>query len=127
MTDFGKRLDGPGGRRAKPRAPVLLNAALHTVHASRTVTLLDVSMTGARVRVKQSLRLNQQVWLKINPTDIFGTVVWVEGDQCGILFDEPLTEFEAAGFQARGKIVICAGLSADEQLGAEDWHSGLLR
>ena len=50
MAEFGKRLDGPGGRRRATRAPILMSAALHTVGASRTVTIIDVSTTGARLR-----------------------------------------------------------------------------
>ena len=127
MTDFGKRRDGPGGRRAAAREPVLLNAALLTLRASRTVTLLDVSRTGARMRVKQPLCLGQQIWLKVNPADIFGTIVWMKGHDCGLLFDAPLSPDEAASLQARGKVVFCAGLTEDEQLGAEDWQYGLMR
>jgi len=127
MGDFGKRLDGPGGRREAPREPVLLNAALLTLQASRPVTLVDVSKTGARLRGKESLSRGQQIWLKINPSDIFGTVVWVDGEECGILFDEPLADVDVASLQARGKVIIVLGLSVDEQLGAEDWQSGLMR
>lgn len=127
MTKFGKRLDGPGGRRAMPREPVLLNAALMTMSASGSVTLLDVSKAGARMRVKERLFLRQQVWLKINPADIFGTIIWIDGDECGLLFDTPLTDDEVAGLQARGRVIFCAGLSAEEQLGAEDWQSGMMR
>lgn len=127
MGDFGKRLDGPGGRRAAPREPVLLNAALLTVQSSRSVTLLDVSRTGARMRVKEPLSLGQQIWLKVVPADIFGTVVWMDGDECGLLFDASLTAAEAATLQARGKVVFHSGLTEEEQLGAEDWQSGLMR
>lgn len=127
MADFGKRRDGPGGRRAAAREPVLLNAALLTLRASRTVTLLDVSATGARMRVKEPLFLGQEIWLKINPADLFATIVWLDAEECGILFDQPLTEAEAAALQARGKVVFCAGLTTDEQLGAEDWNTGLMR
>lgn len=127
MTEFGKRLDGPGGRRAVPREPVLLNAALLTLSASDTVTLLDVSKTGARIRIKEAPFLRQHVWLKINPADIFGIIIWVEGDECGMLFDSPLADDEVVSLQARGRVIFCAGLSAEEQLGAEDWQSGLMR
>lgn len=127
MNGFGKRLDGPGGRRAAAREPVLLNAAMLTPRASRTVTLLDVSTTGARMRLKEPLSLGQQIWLKINPADIFGTIVWLDHGECGIRFDVALTDAEAAALQARGKVVFCAGLSVDEQLGAEDWEWGLMR
>ena len=127
MGDFGKRLDGPGGRRAAPREPVLLNAGLRTMQSSRSVTLLDVSRTGARMRVKEQLSLGQQIWLKVPPADIFGTIVWMDGDECGLLFDASLTPAEAGALQARGKVVFCAGLTEEEQLGAEDWQSGLMR
>ena len=127
MGNFGKRLDGPGGRRAAAREPVLLNAALLTVRTSRPVTVVDVSKTGARLRVREPLFRGQQIWLKINPSDLFGTVVWVDGEECGILFDDPLADAEVASLQARGKVVIFVGLSPDEQLGAEDWQSGFMR
>ena len=127
MRDFGKRLDGPGGRREAPREPVLLNAALLTVQASRPVTLVDVSKTGARIRVRERLAKGQQIWLKIDPSDIFGVVVWVDGEECGILFDEPLDNDDVASLQARGKVIVILGLSPEEQLGAEDWQAGLMR
>jgi len=50
MTAFGKRLDGPGGRRHSARAPVLMSAAMHAVGTSQTVSLVDVSRTGAKLR-----------------------------------------------------------------------------
>ena len=127
MRDFGKRLDGPGGRRVAAREPVLLNAALLTLRASRPVTLVDVSKTGARLRVREPLSQGQQIWLKINPIEIFGTVVWIDGEECGVLFDEPLADAEVASLQTRGKVIIVLGLCLDEQLGAEDWQSGLMR
>lgn len=127
MTDFGKRLDGPGGRRAAPREPVLLNAALLTLRTSRPVTLVDVSKTGARLRVREPLTRGQQIWLKVNRSDLFGTVVWVDGEECGVLFDASLADAEVASLQARGKVVMILGLSSDEQLGAEDWQSGFMR
>ena len=127
MRDFGNRRDGPGGRRVAAREPVLLNAALLTLETSRPVILVDVSKTGARLRVREALSRGQQIWLKINPVDIFGTVVWVDGEECGVLFDEPLADAEVTSLQARGKVIIVLGLSLDEQLGAEDWQSGLMR
>ena len=127
MHDFGKRKDGPGGRRGTDRDPVLLNAALMTLSVSKIVTLLDVSKTGTRMRAELPLFIGQEIWLKINPLDIFGTVAWVENNESGIIFDEPLTDEEAASLKARGKLVFCAGLSREEQLGAEDWQRGLMR
>lgn len=127
MTDFGKRLDGPGGRRAAPREPVLLTAALLTVGCSRPVIILDLSETGAQMQVHQPLRDGQQVWIKAAPIEVFGTVVWIDGEQCGIAFDESLAEDELALLQANGRIVIDRRLSPDQQLAVEDWKTGLAR
>ncbi len=127
MTKFGKRPDGPGGRRAAPRAPVLMSAAMHALGSSQTVSLLDVSQTGAKLRTRVPLKLDQHVWIKIAPNDVFGSVVWAEGDECGIQFDTPLSNEEAANLQARGKVVIMPRLSLEEQLAVEDWKSGFVR
>ena len=127
MNTFGKRLDGPGGRRVAARAPVLLRAALNTMTSSRPVTLFDVSANGAQISMPQPLHSGQQLWLKIDSTIIFGSVVWVKDEMCGIAFDDPLNDETLTMLQARGKVVTILGLSADEQLGAEDWESGFTR
>jgi hypothetical protein len=126
-TDFGKRMDGPGGRRAATRKPVLLRAALHTLEHSRGATLYDVSATGAQMNMPVPLKLGQEVWLSIPPSELFAKVVRIEGETCGIVFDEPLDAEAVASFQARGKVMMVHGLSRDEMLGAEDWQNSLAR
>ena len=106
IRKFGKRLDVPGGRRSAPRAPVLMSAALHTVGASRTVSVVDVSNTGAKLRSRVPMHMSQVVWLKLSRADVFAKVVWTEGEHCGVEFDEPLNDAEAVGLLARGKVVI---------------------
>ena len=127
MTSFGKRLDGPGGRRRAQRKPVLMSAAMHTVGASRTVSVRDVSTTGARITCSVPLTPGQEVWLKIPPSDVFARVRWTEGSVSGLHFEEPLAEAEAARLQARGKVVIMPRLSLEEQLAVEDWQDSLAR
>jgi hypothetical protein len=127
MSDFGKRLDGPGGRRSTPRSQVLVSAALHTVGASRTVSVLDVSKTGAQLRSQLPLRLGQEIWLKIMRCDAFGRIVWVDEELCGVEFDVPLDDAEVANLQAMGKVVILPRLTREEQLAAADWQTQLAR
>lgn len=127
MNSFGKRLDGPGGRRTAERCTVLMSAALHTVGASRTVSILDVSKTGARLRSRLPMRLGQEVWLKMLNNDAFGRIAWVEQELCGVEFDTPLTEAAAASLQAMGKVVVMPRLSREEQLAALDWQTNLAR
>src|SRR5687767_15963234 len=111
MTSFGKRLDGPGGHRTSAREPVLLRAALHQLSSSRDVTLFDVSATGARMSMPEPRRCGQVVWLKVPPSEIFATVMWLGEDDCGIHFDEPLDDSELAMFRTKGKVVMIHGLS----------------
>lgn len=127
MNKFGKRVDGPGGRRSTPRCSVLMSAALHTVGASRTVSVLDVSKTGARLRSRLPMRLGQEVWLKMLANDVFGHIAWVDDALCGVEFDRPLSEKAAAELQAMGKVVIMPRLSREEQLAALDWQTNLAR
>ena len=68
---FGKRKDGPGGRRSSPREQVMLPAALMSIGASRTVFLLDVSATGAQLQTNVPMHVGQEIWLKVPPSDIF--------------------------------------------------------
>lgn len=127
MTNFGKRADGPSGRRGAERAPVLLRAAMHTTRDSRGTTLLDVSRTGAQMKMPMPLGIGQDLLLRVPPTEVFGTIVWIDGDMCGIEFDHPLDDQEWKLLCAKGKVVMIHGLTIDEQLGAEDWKTNLAR
>ena len=127
MSGFGKRLDGPGGRRRAERKPVLMSAAMHTVGASRTVSVRDVSKTGARITSSLPLRPGQEVWLKLPPSDVFARVRWTEGSVSGLHFEQPLGEADAKRLQARGRVVIMPRLSLEEQLAVEDWKDNLAR
>ena len=127
MSEFGKRKDGPGGRRQAPRESILLPAAMMSLSSSRTVYLLNVSRTGAQLEISEPLLVGQEVWLKIPPTDIFGTVVWVEEEHCGIVFDAPLADDDVALVQARGKVILVPRLTSEEQIAAEEWRAGLAR
>ena len=120
MAGFGRRMDGPGGRRQSQRAPVLMSTAMHIVGASRTVSIIDVSKTGARLHCTLPLGQGQQVWLKIPPSDVFARVRWIDGDDYGVRFDEPLSEADAERLQARGKVVLLPRLKLEEQLAIED-------
>lgn len=127
MTEFGKRLDGPGGRRAAERQPILLSAALLSLGCSRPILLSDVSRTGAQLMVHDPLCVGQEVWIKVSPAEVFGEVIWSEGERCGIAFDEPLGDDELGLLQALGSVTMVSDLSPEEQLALQDWGTGLAR
>ena len=127
MTEFGRRTDGPGGRRSETREPVLLSASLLSLRSSRPIILSDVSRTGAQLLVHEPMRAGQEVWIKVPPAEIFGEVVWMDGDRCGITFDEPLSDDELGLLQALGSVTIARDLLPEELLALEDWGNGLAR
>ena len=127
IHDFGKRMDGPGGRRLAPREPVLLTASLLLMDASRGAILIDISATGAQLRTTHLLEEGQSVWLKLPIADLFGTVMWMEDSMAGLLFDEPLDEQELAMIRDKGRVTPCRHLSPDEQIALDDWNAGLAR
>ena len=127
MSEFGKRFDGPGGRRTAAREPILLSASLHSFGCTRTIILNDVSRTGAQLRVREPIDCGETVWIKVPPATIFGEVVWAEEDRCGIQFDEPLGDEEFGLLKSLGTLTRIRGLSPEEALAMEDWGTGLAR
>lgn len=89
---FGRRLDGPGGRRSAPRKRVSVGVSLFALHGSRVVMLCDISSSGVRLVNFDPVRIGEQVWMRIGGKDLFGRVAWVEREHCGIRFDEELDD-----------------------------------
>lgn len=92
LPGFGKRIDGPGGRRRARREPVALAAAALSLDGSRSVLIEDVAPTGAKLRSGQSARSGQQLLVRAGPVEILASVVWTRRGECGVVFDEPLDE-----------------------------------
>jgi len=127
MAGFGKRLDGPGGRRAASRRPAFTAAGIMTVERSQVGYLLDVSATGAKLDGGGGLAIGQNIWLKTGNVDVLGQVVWSSSDFCGVLFDSPLGDDEIAKLTQVPQGALFASLSPEEKLGAADWMNGLVR
>lgn len=77
-------------RRGCARLRVSMDAAILTLDGRRTVTLLDLSQTGARVLLQEHYRIDQAVlyWIGF---EAFGEVVWQAGREVGLRFEEPLS------------------------------------
>ena len=127
VHNFGKRMDVPGGRREAPRSDIRLAVSLHAVNCSHPVTLLDVSRTGARMSMPEPMYRGQQVWLKTPAVQLFGFVCWVRGRNCGIRFDEPLTDRHLSQLKLKGQVLVASGRSLDERFAALTWQSSLIR
>ena len=127
MAGFGKRLDGPGGRRTSTRKPAFTATAIMTLERSQVGYLLDVSATGAKLDGGGNLSIGQNIWLKAGQIDVLAHVVWREPKICGVHFDTPLRDDQIEQLTQVPQGALFASLSMEEKLGAADWVNGLSR
>ena len=127
MRRFGKRIDGVGGRRSAPRAEMLLPVWITSLAASRTLDLVDVSATGAKLAGTDLPAVGSDLFLRVGPLDTLATVVWNRGSTCGVTFDRPAdaVELHQLGDEARSASV--TRLTPAERLAAQDWFNGFAR
>ena len=125
MVSFGKC--SGGGRRGAQRSPALLPALLMTVARSQSVVLVNVSGTGARLRGPNLPAAGDDLLLKIDAVEVFGTVQWATSDLCGLAFDRPLPEAQVARLRAEAKLARLTKLTPEERLAMQDWTLGLAR
>ena len=91
---FGKRVDGPGGRRRAARNPTSLKAQLTTPTEAIDVWLIDMSSTGAKLHGPKIPAVGQLVLVRVGSLEAFGTVVWNEHEICGVDFKLPTNDDE---------------------------------
>jgi hypothetical protein len=91
MPSFGRRVDGPAGRRRTIREEVVLAASAQSLRSSRPVVVSDVSPTGAKLVGRNLVSLDPEVLISVGEIGVFANVAWVVRDECGVTFDEPLT------------------------------------
>jgi hypothetical protein len=88
---FGKRIDGPSGRRLKNREEVVLAASAQSLGSSRPVVVSDVSTGGAKLRGHRLDALDKDILIRVGDVDLFATIAWADRDECGVRWDEPPT------------------------------------
>jgi hypothetical protein len=91
MPNFGKRIDGPGGRRRASREPVVLAASAISLDATRAVVVTDVSPTGAKLEGRNLPAEGTSVLFTVGNTQLLANVVWSGRNECGIGFETPIT------------------------------------
>jgi hypothetical protein len=87
MASFGKRIDGPGGRRRIKRKPVSIHGSASTMQGSRCILIEDLCLGGARLRGRQLPKEGSEVLLRSGKHAILGTVAWARDDRRGIVFN----------------------------------------
>ena len=86
MSSFGKRFDGPNGRRWLKRKRVGIAALVVTCGHSASVLIQDLSLTGAKLRGRDLLP-GMKVHLKVGDRQLAGAVAWANADHAGLRFN----------------------------------------
>ena len=88
---FGKK--SGGGRRVSDRRLVPLVVDLTTVSGSYQGELVDISLTGARIRGVRGATQGRDLFMRLEGAEVFGAVAWCAGELCGVSFE---TSIDAA-------------------------------
>lgn len=113
MRTFGKRIDGPTGRRKSLREEVVLAGSALTLELTRPVVVTDVSAKGAKLIGRDLPGEGTHVLLTFGNVELFATVVWSGRDECGIEFDEALTGDQSEELKREGRWAKVMGLADD--------------
>jgi hypothetical protein len=103
MRTFGKRVDGPTGRRKSLREEVVLAGSALTLEFSRPVVVTDVSAKGAKLIGRELPTQSTSILLMFGDLELFAAVVWSGRDECGIEFEEPLNSDQSEHLKHEGR------------------------
>ncbi|WP_408021953.1 PilZ domain-containing protein [Sphingomonas cremea] len=115
------------GRRAEPRAHLELPASVEALDGHNSVSLLDVSRSGARLQAAALPAAGKDVVLRCGAIDTFGTVVWNVAGRCGVQFEEPISRQELIALRAVAVAIESSGMTPEELQATADWANGLAR
>ena len=87
MASFGKRVDGPGGRRRIRRKTVSVYGFASTDDGSRCILIEDLSLLGARVRGRELPSPGSESRRRRGDREIAGRVAWENGHRRGLVFN----------------------------------------
>jgi hypothetical protein len=87
MASFGKRVDGPGGRRRIRRRLVSIPAIGSGGDESRYLIIEDMCLSGVRVVGCELPAEGSKILLRSGERAIAGRIVWALDDRRGIVFD----------------------------------------
>ena len=113
MPSFGRRVDGPTGRRRTIREEVVLAASAQSMRSSRPVVVSDVSPTGAKLVGRNLGSLDPEVLISVGEVGVFANVAWTVRDECGVTFDERLTPDTMELIKREGRWAKVMGVSPD--------------
>ena len=88
MLSFGKRIDGPTGRRRAARRQIGALGSAVTLHGSKSVLVEDICPDGAKLVGRSLPAAGEEMLLRTNELAILARVAWAKDDERGIVFEE---------------------------------------
>jgi hypothetical protein len=86
MTSFGKRIDGPGGRRRIKRRAVRIFGSAETAQGTKLIVIKDLCLIGARLKGAGLPQPGEQILLRTGESSIAGRIAWADRDHRGMIF-----------------------------------------
>jgi len=125
MASFGNKVGG--GRRSALRVDVPVPVVIETISASYSAVLVDISISGARLRGQDMPSVGSEVIILADLVEAFGTIAWSRSGECGVHFDAPLPSYQMALLKHDGQLTRAAGVTPEERQAIHDWAIGLAR
>lgn len=91
---FGRRVDGPTGRRHAERERMNLSVSLYSIDQSRVALIADISESGCRLQGLGLPGVGKDVLLNAANIELFGRIVWKRDVERGVKFDQAIGETE---------------------------------
>ena len=88
MSAFGKRIDGPAGRRRAPRRQLSVLGSAVTMNGAKSVIVEDLCPKGARLIGRDLPEPGKEVLLRTSDLAVLGRIAWARRDERGLVFDE---------------------------------------
>lgn len=115
------------GRRAEPRANIVLPASAEALNGRQPLSLIEVSRAGARLEGADLPAVGKGVILRCGTIDAFGMVAWAVDGRCGVQFDEPLGTQQLIEIRHLALAVEKTQMTPEEIQAISDWKNGLAR
>jgi hypothetical protein len=125
-ASFGHSVRTGGRKRNQGRLDVRLHATIKTLSGSRAAILENISKSGAKLSVQDTVAKGSQVVVEWHGHEAFGTVAWSSATHCGVILSSPVTE---AVLRSTLDLNETVGLPEDDadRIAARDWAIGSAR
>jgi hypothetical protein len=124
VVEFGKR--GGGGRRDSARLAAEVDAVVVRRLSSHLAEVVDISTTGAGLLCDVPLQLGEELGLKVQGLNLFGTVVRAEDGVYGFRFDELLTSADLDLVRREVNDAVLLRMTPEQKRALEAWKLGRL-